>query len=148
MKLKDYTLEELQIILNSSKNIREFINNVNQSSSGNAYKRIEKYLNDNNLDYTHFNNDRWSSKEKSIEEVFVKGKYFSQKSLKSKVIKYNLLDYKCTCGNEGIWESSKLVLQLDHINGVSNDNRIENLRFLCPNCHSQTNTFSGKNNNK
>ena len=40
---------------------------------------------------------------------------------------------------------NKLTLQLDHINGINNDNRKENLRFLCPNCHSQTNTFAGKN---
>ena len=38
-----------------------------------------------------------------------------------------------------------LVLQLDHINGISNDNRIENLRFLCPNCHAQTESFAGRN---
>ena len=39
----------------------------------------------------------------------------------------------------------KLSLQLDHINGINNDHRIENLRFLCPNCHSQTETYAGKN---
>ena len=41
--------------------------------------------------------------------------------------------------------NSKLTLQLDHINGINNDNRKENLRFLCPNCHSQTDTFAGRN---
>ena len=45
---------------------------------------------------------------------------------------------------EPLWNGIPLVLQLDHINGINNDNRIENLRFLCPNCHSQTTTFSGK----
>jgi hypothetical protein len=43
------------------------------------------------------------------------------------------------------WNNKGLVLQLDHINGVHNDNRVENLRILCPNCHSQTDTFCAKN---
>ena len=58
------------------------------------------------------------------------------------------INFKCSkCNNEGEWFGEKLVLQLDHINGISNDNRIENLRFLCPNCHTQTETYSSKNKN-
>jgi hypothetical protein len=41
-----------------------------------------------------------------------------------------------------MWQSKTLTLVLDHINGVNNDNRLKNLRFLCPNCNSQTKTFS------
>lgn len=48
------------------------------------------------------------------------------------------------CGNTGIWNGSALTLQLDHRNGVYNDNRLENLRWLCPNCHSQTASFAGR----
>ena len=49
-----------------------------------------------------------------------------------------------TCGVSE-WMGASLVLQLDHINGINNDNRRENLRWLCPNCHSQTSTFCGRN---
>lgn len=66
--------------------------------------------------------------------------------LKTRILKAKLLEHKCSsCGNDGAWLNQELVLQLDHINGVNDDNRIENLRFLCPNCHSQTLTFCGKN---
>ena len=65
------------------------------------------------------------------------------------IIKRNLLEYKCSCCGIGdTWNEKKLVLQLDHINGVNNDHRLENLRFVCPNCHSQTSTYKGKNKGK
>ena len=65
--------------------------------------------------------------------------------LKKRIINENLIEYKCSiCGIEN-WNNKPIVLQLDHINGNNRDNRIENLRFLCPNCHSQTETFCKKN---
>ena len=65
--------------------------------------------------------------------------------MKKRIIESKLLDYNCNICSEGpTWRGKTLVLQLDHINGINNDNRIENLRFLCPNCHSQTDTFCGK----
>ena len=67
--------------------------------------------------------------------------------LKIRILNNKLLEYKCAiCGNLGVWNDQKLSLQLDHINGIHTDNRIDNLRFLCPNCHSQTDTFSKRNN--
>jgi 5-methylcytosine-specific restriction endonuclease McrA len=56
-----------------------------------------------------------------------------------------LSPYACAaCGNEGSWLGKPLTLQLDHANGEAEDHRLENLRWLCPNCHSQTRTFAGR----
>ena len=72
--------------------------------------------------------------------------YTNSMRFKKRLIESQLIPYKCAiCGLENQWNGKELILQLDHINGKHNDNRKENLRFLCPNCHSQTETFSGKN---
>jgi 5-methylcytosine-specific restriction endonuclease McrA len=63
--------------------------------------------------------------------------------LKRRLISESLLENKCSIQECGLteWCGRPIVLVLDHINGVNNDNRLENLRFLCPNCNSQQDTF-------
>ena len=60
------------------------------------------------------------------------------------VLKLELIPYKCANGCDVMWRGEKLTLDLDHINGINDDHRKSNLRFLCPNCHSQTHTFRNK----
>lgn len=70
---------------------------------------------------------------------------YSTLKLKNRLIKENILKEECSeCGIKD-WNRKKIVFQLDHINGESKDHRLQNLRLLCPNCHSQTDTWCGKN---
>lgn len=81
-----------------------------------------------------------------LSELLVKDRKTSRTHLKTRLIINGLLKYKCRdCGLEKTWNNKPLSLHLEHINGVYNDNRLENLCLLCPNCHSQTPTFAGKN---
>lgn len=66
--------------------------------------------------------------------------------LKRRLLREGLLTDECSgCHSKPEWQGKPLTLQLDHINGVRKDNRLENLRVLCPNCHSQTDTYAGRN---
>ena len=118
--------------------------------NGNHRTLVQRMRDD--IDLTKFNEnyDKWKKEQYSKQTIptemcLVPNSKYNRRGLKKRLIKEKLMDYKCyKCENIGEWEGQKLSLQIDHINGVNNDNRIENLRFACPNCHSQTETFSGK----
>jgi len=81
----------------------------------------------------------------SDEEIFRDGPRRSRAAIRRRVIRYDLVPYECAICGITEWLDEKLSLHLDHANGKRNDNRLENLRFLCPNCHSQTETYGGRN---
>lgn len=65
--------------------------------------------------------------------------------VKNRLLRAGLLQEECSHCGLSEWRGRKLCIQIDHINGIKNDNRLENLRMLCPNCHSQTETFGARN---
>lgn len=68
-----------------------------------------------------------------------------RRTVKRHLIQAGILENRCDwCGLDE-WRGKPLAIQIDHVNGIKNDNRIENLRMLCPNCHSQTDTFAARN---
>jgi hypothetical protein len=83
---------------------------------------------------------------KTLSEILVADRLIhSTHKLKLRLVEQGVLGWRCAiCGIED-WRGCPLSLQLDHINGDRRDNRQENLRLLCPNCHSQTDTFAGRN---
>lgn len=89
--------------------------------------------------------------DKLITEEILEGKHpqYGTAKLKQRLIKEGYLENKCSdCGLKDTWNNKPIVLHLDHINGVNNDHRLDNLRLLCPNCHSQTDTWCGRGKNK
>jgi hypothetical protein len=80
------------------------------------------------------------------EVVFCENSTYARHSVKARIRTNNLIEYKCACCGLGPeWHDKPMPLILDHINGVNNDNRLENLRFVCSNCDSQLPTYKSKN---
>lgn len=150
------SLESLQKLLNNSSSFVEVLTSLGLSAHSGNHRTLHQRIEQDNLNIEILKDRRkekirLTNKKRQIDitDIFVINSDFSTKTAKSKVIQENLITYKCeSCGNEGSWNGKKLVLQLEHKNGDSKDNRLENLCFLCPNCHSQTETYSGKNTRK
>lgn len=155
MSYRTWTDQQLIDAVKSSKTKSEVLIKIGLKSrnSGN-YQTIDRYINQLSIDISHFHTEVLAVPPKrvySFEEVLVEDStYSSTNNLKRKLLKGGLLNNKCYGEGCGLseWLGKKLQLQLDHINGNRRDNRIENLRLLCPNCHSQTSIFAGKNKGK
>ena len=90
---------------------------------------------------------RYAQKRIPFDEIFIENSPYvnNRIELKKRLYEAGIFEEICIeCGNGPVWNGKPLVLQLDHINGVNNDHRIENLRIMCPNCHTQTETYAGK----
>ena len=81
-----------------------------------------------------------------LEEVFKKDSPVTQKVLRGYVERHKIIPYVCEyCGCDGHWQNGIISLEIDHRDGDNSNNEIENLHYLCPNCHALTNTYRGKN---
>lgn len=95
------------------------------------------------------NNFKEHTKESVINTFLIKGKKSPSHRLKLLLYKFNIKEQVCECcGIEPIWNGKPISFHLDHIDGDNLNNEVINLRILCPNCHSQTDTYAGKKNKK
>lgn len=121
------------------------------TSGGSSRDTLKRRIQELNCSTEHFNrninNPPPSPKnKKSLEEILVfNSTYTNTSALKRRLIKEEKLNYCCAMCGISEWNNKFISLQLHHINGDNSDNRLENLELLCPNCHSQTDTYAGKN---
>ena len=140
--LSNFTKQQIQEVVNSSSTKRQVAIKLGYSAnSGTAQKLLTKYFKQNNIDISNL---KQKNKQYTKEQVFVEHGTIAQHSLVSWFKKEDI-PYKCSiCGQQPLWNGKPLIMILDHINGVHNDNRLSNLRWVCPNCNYQLDTTGYK----
>lgn len=122
--------------------------------AGNNWGTVKKRCEENGISFSHFDGRRKQGmsaarRMRPDADLFVVNSDTARSVIRKRILKGNLLEYKCSvCGMLPEWYGSPLSLVLDHENGIPNDHRLSNLRFLCPNCNSQLSTFAGRKRRK
>lgn len=154
MRVSDYTTEQIADFCKNSFSYAQVLRKM-QMSGGGSQATLKKRIIKDNIDVSHFKGQAWNKglkiegfgKEKySLTEVFSKNSPVSQKVLRGYIQRHNILPYICeNCGNDGNWQNGVISLEIHHKDGNKTNNQINNLCYLCPNCHALTDSYRGKN---
>lgn len=153
MKKRSWTEEQLIKAVSTSTSVRQVISKLSLVAAGGNYEQVQKYIRYYKIDTGHFKGKGWSRGLRGIGKpiialnaILVQNSTFQSYKLKKRLFQAQLRQQSCElCGWSERSIDGRLPLELDHINGDKRDNRLNNLRILCPNCHSLQTTHRGKN---
>ena len=156
MRRRTWTQEDLIKAAKKSTSIRQVLFRLNLKQAGGNYSQIKKYLKSYKIDIKHFKGRGWNkgltgfkNPRIPLDKILVIDSGYQSYKLKNRLFIAKLKLPKCEeCGWAEVSNDGRIPLELDHINGDNRDNRLKNLRILCPNCHSLKPTHRGKNSKK
>jgi predicted small secreted protein len=146
----NWSKENLMKIISESKTQREVLNKLGLGIAGSNFSTLRKFIKLYDISTEHFTKNYSKMlmlKTKiPLSEILIEKSTFSRGHLKDRLYNDGILKRECClCGQDENWNGMKIALILDHINGVCDDNRLQNLRIVCPNCNAGLDTFAGRN---
>lgn len=155
MAIRSFTDQELINAVSESISYNSVIEKLGLHICGGNQQSIRKHISRLGISTSHFLGKSWNRGniaglknylKRDLSDILIENStYINANHLKNRLIKEGIFEYKCyRCGRTK-WEGELIPIQIDHINGIHNDNRLENLTILCPNCHALTPTYCGKN---
>ena len=150
-KPRTYTDNQFIEAVKTSTSIRQVLSKLGLKEAGGNYKVAQQRIEKLGISLADGANGQGWSKGKtlgpkrSIEYYLTENSYHQSYKLKNRLLAEGFKQHKCECCGITEWNGQPAPIELDHINGNHHDNRLENLRILCPNCHAQTDTYRSKN---
>jgi len=152
-KVRKWTDDQLRTAVSESYSYRKVITDLNLVPAGGNYDQVKRRIKVLGLNTEHFRGMGWNiglkyelNSTPPLEELLIKGSMVQSYKLKNKLFAKGIKSPRCElCGWATKSTDGRIPVELDHINGDKNDNRLVNLRILCPNCHSLQPTHRGKN---
>jgi hypothetical protein len=153
---RKWTDDELIKAIKTSRSIRQVLQKIGLVEAGGNYTQVKYRIKDLSIDTSHFLGMGWNrgllfrpNPAEPLDKLLVNGSRVQSYKLKQRLFIQNIKKSQCDlCGWSKKSLDGRIPVELDHINGDRNDNRLENLRILCPNCHSLQSTHRGKNKKK
>jgi len=150
MKLFKYTEEQLREAVKHSSSHRQVLLKLNVAPFGGNYAVLKKAIQHYQLNTAHFKGQAWN-KGKILPARQTTASYLANQApiqsykLKKRLIAEGIFKHECMDCHRTTWNAQPIPLELDHIDGNNKNNRLDNLRLLCPNCHALTPTYRSKN---
>ena len=150
---KKWSTTDLIKAVEKSTSVRQVLQYIGLVEAGGNYDHIKREIKKLDLNIDHFSGKGWRKGKTiprepvyTLKQILIKDSTYQSHKLKKRLFSEKIKKPECEkCGWSKISEDGRIPLELDHINGQKNDNRLENLRILCPNCHSLQITHRGKN---
>jgi hypothetical protein len=150
--IRRYSEAQIRSAVSSSRSLAQVFASLGEPWSASKQARLKQHLLEMRIDTTHFVGQGWRRgirrpvvAARPLSQILVVGRRLNSHGLKQRLIQEGLKRQRCEICLCSVWNGEPIPLELDHINGRRDDNRLSNLRILCPNCHAQTDTYRGRN---